>query len=167
MIYIIRERLHGYSAHLKDPSFLQITLVEGPYSFPLFDYTTVPLDTTQCTSFKDTCSAVQAIVDDMNAFVDNPDVIQICTLSAHCLTITCVKSGDSDTITTTVTLSPCDSTVTVSIESRSNISDFTFSESGIRTIYVHNDTTLLLDVTFVRLQDGAAVGLQVSYTIVL
>ena len=139
--------------------------MEGPYPFPLFDYTIVPLDITQCTSFTDTCSAMQAIVDVQNAFVDHPFVNQIlCTLSADCLSITCVDSGDLDTITITVTLSPCDSTVTVSVESRSNIIDFTqtFSESGVSTIHAFNLPALLLDVTFVTLQNGAAVGLQVS-----
>ena len=140
--------------------------MEGPYSFPLFDYTTIPLDTAQCTSFTDTCSAMQAIVDDQNAFVDNPVVNNIlCTLSADCLTITCVDSGDSNNITITVTLSPCDSTVTVSVKSGSNLIDFTqtFSESGVSTIHAFNVPTLLLDVTFVTLQDGVAAGLQVRY----
>ena len=138
-------------------------MVEDSVSYPLFDYTTVPLDTTQCTSFTDTCLAMQAILDNLNAFVDHPAVNEICSLSDHCLTITCMDFADSDIITTTVTLSPCDSTVTVSIETRSNLIDFsqTFSESGVGTIHVLNEPALLLDVTFVTLQDGAAVGLQV------
>ena len=133
------------------PTFLQVSL-ELSTSVPLFNYTSIPLDTAQCTSFADTCSAMQAITD-QNAFTFGG----MCTLSADCLTITCI-GGEGITITTT--LSPCDYAVTLSISGGYLNFSQKFTESGVGTVYVFEQLALLIDVTLARLQDGA-VGLQV------
>ena len=89
------------------------------------------------------------------------DLIGACTLSAECLTITCVND---DSTTITVTLGPCRQVVTLSI-SGGPLSDFTqtFNESGVGIVDVFDVPALLVDVTLARLEEGgAAVALQVN-----
>lgn len=128
---------------------------------PIFNYTSIPLDSTQCIPFPDICSAMQAITDYLNKDVRRVYSNETCSLEDDCLTITCVDFGRSTPITTTITLSPCDYAVTVKVST----SSFTryikkFKESGI-DFYPIGYRRTLLQVTLVKLQAGAAIGLQV------
>ena len=91
---------------------------------------------------------------------------QTCSLSVDCLSITCVGHNDQDSITIKITLAPCDYTVTISVSS-----DFleeyseTFNQSAVYYppyYYRPLEHQFALDVTLIRLQDGAAIGLEVS-----
>lgn len=119
----------------------------------LFEYTSIPLDTTQCVSFTDICSAMQAIAD--NIHIQNIFLLgsrkEICYLSSDCLSVFCG--------TINITLSPCNYAVTLS----SNLFYFryTFRESG--TYYLGYYWYFGLDVTLVKLQNGRAIGLQVKH----
>ena len=145
------------------PSFLQVSWELSSSVQPLFNYTSIPLDTTQCTGFTDTCSAMRAIVDNLNALNELSEENEMCTLSADCLTITCVEEGLNG-LRITVALSPCDSAVTVSLAGGPFDFSQKFTESGVGALRVFGQTAILIDVTLARLQDGAAVGLQVSET---
>ena len=125
--------------------------------FPYFDFTYIPLDTSQCSSFTDTCLAMQAVVDKVNL-----QTRHVCTLSNNCLIISCTSPNEIDPIVIIISLSPCEYSVTVTL-SGGPFTSYTgkFTESGIADVPYDGLSFLLLDVTFVRLQDGAAIGLQV------
>ena len=129
----------------------------------IFNYTTIPLDNTQCVLSRDICSAMQAITDYLNN-----DVIRIlgnetCSLDNNCLTITCINLGRSPPVTTTITLSPCDYAVNVKVSAGSSTRYAKqFKESGL-DFYPLNNRRILLQVMLVTLQDGAAMGLKVIF----
>lgn len=136
---------------------------EDETSEPILNYTTIPLDNTQCVPHRDICSAMQAITDHLNNDVNRILGNGTCFLNAKCLTITCVTLARSPTVTTTITLSPCDCAVHVKVSVGSS-TRYTkqFKESGLDFFTLHSRRTLL-QVNLVTLQNGAAIGLKVNF----
>lgn len=126
---------------------------------PLFDYTTVPLDTTQCVSFSNTCSAMQAIADGLNARYKWEDIPKTCFVHNGCLTITCTV------LSFTIAFSPCEPAFYLSGGLLNNEA-YKFTQSRVQIVprffYQNQLSYILVDVTLVELQDGGAVGLQVG-----
>lgn len=129
---------------------------------PLFNYTSIPLDTTQCFPFTSTCSAMQAVTENLNN-VRLRSTEQTCSLSVDCLSITCVNNNGQDSVVIKITLSPCEYAVTFSVSSDSLEGyNKTFNQSAVYFPYYYYVPRLIaLDVTLIRLQDGAAIGLEV------
>ena len=130
---------------------LQVLVQEYGEDFkPLFEYTSIPLDTSQCVSFTDICLAMQAIADNIHIenvyYLESPK--EMCSLSSDCLSIICG--------TINITLSPCNYAVTLSTV----LFDYTFRESGTNRYY--SIYYFGVDVTLVKLQNGRAIGLQVK-----
>ena len=124
----------------------------------LLDYTSVPLDTTQCVSFPDTCSAMQAVTDSLNTRYNLRYSNRTCSLTDDCLNVAC------EALSFTTTLLPCDSAVTISGELFNNEA-FTFTQSRVQYFF-YESLFLVLDVILVELQDSEAIGLQVRQSIV-
>ena len=97
---------------------------------------------------------MQAVVDEVN-----PQRFYVCSLSDNCLIISCASPNELDPIVIIIALSPCEYSVTVTL-SGGPFTSYTgrFTESGIADVPYDGLSSLLLDVTFVRLQDGAAIG---------
>lgn len=130
---------------------------------PIFNYTTIPLDNTQCVPARDICSAMQAITDYLNSDVGRIINNETCSLDNECLTITCVNLRLSPPVTSAITLSPCDYAVHVKVSAGAS-TRYTkqFRESGLDFYPLYNRRTLL-QVTLVMLHNGAAMGLKVTF----
>ena len=120
--------------------------------YPLFDHTFVPLNTASCPVYGSTCQAMNAIADSVQTGVTTLGS-QSCQLSMNCLAMRCSGGG----FTTSLTLSPCDYSVTLRVTAGGIDYEGTFVKSGLDNLR----TGELIDVTIARFKDSTNLGLQV------
>ena len=103
---------------------------------------------------------MRAIADAIQTNVTIPGVgSQSCQLSMDCLAMRC--SGGN--LTTSLTLSPCDYSVTLRVIASDIDYEGTFVKSGLDNLR----TGELIDVTIGRFKDDTILGLQVEYNVIV